>query len=523
MPDPEEGTRLAFLAAAVNDGVRAAIPVGVGFCLYLRGDAIAEVGLFRDDLFGRGYGEENDWCLRARHAGWRHVACLDAYVAHEGGASFRAGRQALMRRNDAILNRLHPGYDRLVASFVAADPLGGARRRLDEARLQDRLDEARLQDRLDEARSQDRPGVGAPATVLFVTHAAGGGVERFVRSRIERARRLGMRAFVLRPDPEGARPDLAVLEDAAAPDAYPNLRYTLPAEIAPLETLLRRIGPARIELHHLLNHADAVAGLCRTLAAPLEIFLHDYAFFCHRIALFGPERRYCGEPDRDGCRLCVAELGSLVDEAGDVDALLDRSATLLAAASRVIAPSEDVAARFRRHFPDLRTVTVTPWEETPAPAPRPPRHRAPGSPARIVVPGGLGPEKGVALLVACARDVRRRGLPLRFSVVGYTSMDDELLALGVDLTGPYDRDEVATLLARADADLAFLPSLWPETWSYVLTECLAAGLAVAAFSIGAPAERITRAGRGFLMPPDLAPDAVNDRLLAAASNASGRI
>ncbi len=304
MPDAPARARLASWAAAANPGETVEIPVGVGFCLLLRRAAIDAVGVFRTDLFGRGYGEENDWCLRARHRGFRHVACLDAYVAHAGGASFGAGREALLRRNGAILERLHPGYDAMIAAFIAADPLAPYRRRLDRVRV------------LDEAAS-----AGGEA-VLFVTHAAGGGVERFVRARIADARRAGRRPVVLRGDPEGMRDDLCIVEtgDAAGGDAAgapANLRYALPDEAPALAALLASLGPVAVELHHLLGHDAAVPDLLRSLGAPLDVWIHDYASFCHRIALFGPARHYCGEPDLAGCRACVAELGSLVDPAGD--------------------------------------------------------------------------------------------------------------------------------------------------------------------------------------------------------------
>ena len=64
------------------------IPVGVGFCLYLRRDCLNAVGLLRADLFAQGYGEENDFCLRARRLGWRHVAQTGLFVGHHGSATF---------------------------------------------------------------------------------------------------------------------------------------------------------------------------------------------------------------------------------------------------------------------------------------------------------------------------------------------------------------------------------------------------------------------------------------------------
>ena len=103
------------MAARVVD-----IPTAVGFCMYIRRDCLDQVGLLREDLFAQGYGEENDFCLRARHLGWRHVAAPGVFVAHVGGQSFGAARGHLVARNMAVLNRLHPGYDALIAAIRRA-------------------------------------------------------------------------------------------------------------------------------------------------------------------------------------------------------------------------------------------------------------------------------------------------------------------------------------------------------------------------------------------------------------------
>jgi glycosyltransferase involved in cell wall biosynthesis len=62
---------------------------------------------------------------------------------------------------------------------------------------------------------------------------------------------------------------------------------------------------------------------------------------------------------------------------------------------------------------------------------------------------------------------------------------------------------------------AVLPSIWPETWCFGLAEAWRAGLRVAAFDIGAPAERIRGTGRGFLLPLGLPAHAINSALMAA--------
>jgi hypothetical protein len=69
------------------------------------------------------------------------------------------------------------------------------------------------------------------------------------------------------------------------------------------------------------------ASLAGLLGVPEEVHLHDYAWFCPRVTLLGPERRYCGEPeDARECDACVADAGSVIEEALPTAALRARSA-----------------------------------------------------------------------------------------------------------------------------------------------------------------------------------------------------
>ncbi len=488
IPDLADTTRLAALAARANRDAVLDIPTAVGSCMYIRRDCLDQVGAFREDLFAQGYGEENDFCLRARHRGWRHVAVPGAFVAHVGAASFGVARTHLVARNMTVLNRLHPGYDALIAGFIAADPLAPARRRIDALRW--------------------RQGRRA-ASVVLVTHAGGGGVDRLIAARCDALAAAGYRPIVLRPD--GGH--VTVAEGAAS--ATPNLRYALPEEMAALLRLLRPDKPAHVELHHLLGHSPCVTGLAERLGVPHDVHVHDYAWFCPRIALLGGDRRYCGEPDVTGCEACVADHGSLLEEDIAVPDLVARSGRLLATARQVVTASPDSASRMRRHFAGLRPA-VAPWDDDAAiPPPLPP---LPGGEGHICVIGGIGVEKGFDVLLACVRDAAARRLKLRFTVVGHTADDARLLDAGpAFITGSYTDAEVIALIRAQAATLAWLPSIWPETWCYTLGHAWRAGLHASVFDIGAPALRVRRTGWGWVLPLGLSPGAINDAHLRVAT------
>ena len=79
---------MADLVAQASPGVYPRIPFLNGFCLLIRREVITAIGLLDETTFPRGYGEENDFCVRARRAGFSTAVAGDAYVWHSQSRSF---------------------------------------------------------------------------------------------------------------------------------------------------------------------------------------------------------------------------------------------------------------------------------------------------------------------------------------------------------------------------------------------------------------------------------------------------
>jgi glycosyltransferase involved in cell wall biosynthesis len=266
-------------------------------------------------------------------------------------------------------------------------------------------------------------------------------------------------------------------------------------------------------LHHFVGHDPVMLALAGVLEVPYDAVVHDYAWVCPRITLTGPDKRYCGEPGGDACEACYSDIGGSIEEDIRPARLRLRSRTVFAGARRVVVPSHDVATRLRHYFPGVACV-VTPWEDDPS-LPAPQDHAVSRLRSRVVVVGAIGIEKGYEYLLACARHVATHRLALEFVVVGYTCDDKRLLETNaVSITGGYQEAEVVELIRAQQAALGFMPALWPETWSYTLTQIWQAGLDVVAFDLGAPAERIRETRRGSLLPLGLPPAAACRALLA---------
>jgi glycosyltransferase involved in cell wall biosynthesis len=207
----------------------------------------------------------------------------------------------------------------------------------------------------------------------------------------------------------------------------------------------------------------------------------------------------------------VAQAGARNGETITVTALRDRSGQELADASRVTVPSADMARRLRRYFPNLSPTITPPEDDTAFMAPPPTK-----ASGRLVVAviGAIGIDKGLDVLLACARDAAARDLALDFRVIGITEDDEALHATGhAFVTGRYSEAEAEALIRAQGAHLALLPSVVPESWCYTLSLAWRAGLRCVVFDLGAQAERVRATGYGWCLPLGLPAEIINNTLM----------
>jgi GT2 family glycosyltransferase len=135
MPDAKAHFELDDLAHQVNSAP-IEIETGCGFCLYIKRAALDQVGYLDEVHLARGYGEETDWCLRARGRGWRHMGAPNVFVAHRGGISFGTEKVLRVAQNNAILRQRYPDASARYKAFCLRDPIKPARQALQRARLE---------------------------------------------------------------------------------------------------------------------------------------------------------------------------------------------------------------------------------------------------------------------------------------------------------------------------------------------------------------------------------------------------
>lgn len=96
------------------------VPTGSGFCLFIRRAMMDICGQFDEEGFPRGYGEENDFCLRGMKAGWVNLISPWSFVFHVRTASFKGEKDALIKAGVDVVTKRYPDYAPMVKAAFAA-------------------------------------------------------------------------------------------------------------------------------------------------------------------------------------------------------------------------------------------------------------------------------------------------------------------------------------------------------------------------------------------------------------------
>ncbi len=268
--------------------------------------------------------------------------------------------------------------------------------------------------------------------------------------------------------------------------------------------------PDVIWVHHPSGLGLGAIEVAASAGLPLAVTFHDYWWFCPRGQLLDARGHRCPGPDPQRCPDCLAP-GAPRPLRGIARALTAhswaarqaRAQTLLLAATRLTAPSDHVADRYRRWL--SREVEVL---RNPPPALRRLPPPPPTGPIRIGYFGSLLPSKGVDVL---ARAVRRGG-PGRARLELHRAqprgprwqpwpqpLRGLAAAARARWMGPYPQGELDRRLAGVE--VVAVPSLWEENAPLVIDEARAAGRPVLASAVGGAGERLDTERMDRLLPP----------------------
>lgn len=358
--------------------------------------------------------------------------------------------------------------------------------------------------------------------VLVLDHAMGGGANRYREELVAKFLREGRTVALVTPILSTLEYTLVVRGDGASPEAFAF------EEINSLLGLLASAHLSDIHVNELVSYAAPLDALNWCLerkrqGARLHFHLHDFHAVCPAFTLIGHEGRYCGVPDTAACAHCLPRnAGNALgfDHDRQIPAWRDHWAGFLVECDEIVAfsaASRDILRLAHPVLPPER-VAIRP-HHSPQPAHREVRCST-ELPLAIGVIGHISLPKGAAMVRQMAERARARDLPVRFVVIGTIEGDASAME-AITVLGGYDYAQLPDLVEANGIGMCLLPSICPETYSYVTDEIMEMGLPLAVFGLGAPAERVARYPRGLIIDRVDA-DTALDAILGFAQDAGIR-
>ena len=334
------------------------------------------------------------------------------------------------------------------------------------------------------------PLLQRPACLVF-DHDVGGGAnqfrERLVAERLAAGQPVVLFTYRLSEHTHEAR--------LLRPGSDPEIRAI--DRFESLEPLLRAGRVAEAVVNSPVTFDDP-AGLARWLAEwrpragfRLVVMIHDFFAVCRSFVLVDTSGRHCGVPDLAACERCMATNDASIMNLSPPTPIVEWRAAwsrALHAADEIRCFSRSSRDLLLRAHPDLprERITVVP-HDTGHIALRPAKSD-PSAPLVIGVIGQVNPSKGAYVVAEVARLAEKAPGGARVVVIG--TLEPPLEAPRLTVTGRYRREDLTALVERHGVNMLFFPSVWPETFSYVVAEMMALGLPIVAFDLGAPAERL---------------------------------
>lgn len=490
-------------------------PTGSGFCIYIRREVFQEIGIFDEINFPRGYGEENDFCMRAVRAGWRNIVDDRTLVYHVRSASFRDEKTSLYDTGRNVVDERYPDYRGRVGVFVHSPQMNVMRygvRKLIEGKWSTPVYQPRQR-------------------ILYVISTQTGGTPQtnqdLMNGLSDRYHPLVLRCSAT----EIFLYDTRNEEDVACETVQLQSPITLTAhQSVEYEDIvgdwLIKYSIEILHVRHIAWHSLSLCRVAKRLGITVIFSFHDFYAVCPTVNLLDENQVFCGGNCTNTAADCEVPLWKKHNHIrrlkhSFINAWREMIADMLPYADAFVTTSASTKKLLEDIYPELkqRDFAVIPHgrdfrQLTNKGNAFSVSYPLDSEPLRILFPGNIQSAKGANLIAQIkALDIENR-LELHF----LGTKADVLDAQVGTYHGRYQRENFGQLVSQIKPHYIGVFSIWPETYCHTLTESWASGVPVIAIALGAVKERIEQHGGGWLIEPSLKAQSIYAKLLQIAAD-----
>ena len=477
------------------------IPTAHGFCMYIKRSVLEEVGYFDEEAFGKGYGEENDFCFRCFDVGYRHLLCDNTYIYHKESQSFSKLKYELRENGAKVLNERYPGYWYRLHDWNSKRPITYIGQNV-----------------------AFELGARKPkANILFLIHDWKNVKENVGGTTLHAYDlMLGLRDkynfHVLAPE-DGIYKLYSYWSETETVIKFPgvtnfkDLNFYNSDYRDMVSKIIKDFGISLVHIHHMKGHFFDIVDLIKEFNLYSIFSVHDYYSVCPMINKIYKGEKYCGNPTEEMCGECIKYCMGIKN-----NVIFNWRKTwmkLFNEVDKVIAPSEsakeelnitykDLSIDVIEHGVDLKKNTSTlsiKKEET----------------KDIAFVGVISQHKGGRYLEYLAKKARLKNIRVHLFGRSDIALKDTKYFKN---HGGYKRAELCSLLQENKIKLVCFFSTGPETYAYTLTESIACGVPALSTDLGATGERIKKYNLGWVINPNSELVDYKNKIIEILSNPS---
>ncbi|WP_197033092.1 glycosyltransferase [Thiomonas sp. FB-Cd] len=246
---------------------------------------------------------------------------------------------------------------------------------------------------------------------------------------------------------------------------------------------------------------DFLIALRSIAGGRLTLAVHDFYMLCPSHFLINASGKFCNVPDTSVCAKCLPKnQEGFVSffPARDIHLWRREWRRLINEADELLFFSQSTLQLLRQAYPDVpvdklhvkpHSLEYFPARKVLVPA---------SSPLRVGVVGNIGKHKGSRIVSGLARAIAERRSDVKITIFGL--IDEAVPKEVVEIMGNYQHADLPDLIEKSAVNFIFVPSMVPETFSYVTHEIIRMDFPLVCFDLGAQAEAVRGYSSGRVIP-----------------------
>jgi GT2 family glycosyltransferase len=452
------------------------VPTGVGFCMGIKSKYVHQIG-FLNEEFGKGYGEENDWCMRASNAGLYHGVVNNLYIYHKSGSSFlKKEKELLLKKNHQLLIKKYPTYEILIRDFINTRQISALK--------------SLVEFKIDKNKKN----------ILIIDHDIGGGANHY-RGELIQNLLVKNKQIILFTD--NAMNGLMQI-------TFYSKKHKLVTRLDNFnffKNFFNLFAIDEIIYNNAVNHRDPlrlikdILDLKKEFKFKITTLIHDFYPLCPSYTLIDKDGKYCGVPKSIvKCKSCINKLNptfsGILNENKNILEWRASWGSFIKSSDNVICFSNSSKEILLKAYPFIKnSIKVIPhlvkWKPIKVPL-------VYSSNLHIGIVGAINYAKGASVLNEILNYIEKNQLQIKVTLLGEIS--PYFYNPKLKILGKYEKNELPNLIVKNKINMILMPSIWPETFSYVVSEIIKMDLPLVSFGLGAQGEKVKGYKKGLILP-----------------------